>query len=134
MRRNLGLYGLDPDALVLLVSHDYYYELMKLTNFKTVDVLGDKATILTGQVGSIFGVRVLVSQMFDNAAITAGTVGTPLAVMVRPSNFVLGSLRGIMTEADRDVVNQKRVIVSSRRFAFQDIITGEATVNLEIAS
>ena len=134
MRRNLGLYGLDPDALVLLVSHDYYYELMKLPNFKTVDVLGDKATILTGQVGAIFGVRVLVSQMFDNAAITAGTVGTPIATMVRPSNFVMGSLRGIMTEADRDVVNQKRVIVSSRRFAFQDIITGEATVNLEIAS
>jgi hypothetical protein len=39
-----------------------------------------------------------------------------------------------MTEADRDIINQKRVLVSSRRFAFPDIITGEATVNLEIAS
>ena len=134
MRRNLGLYGLDPNALVLLVSHDYYYELMKLTNFKTVDVLGPQATILTGQVGSIFGVRVLVSQQFDNTAIGNGTVGTTLATMVRPSNFLMGSLRGITTEADRDIVNQKRVIVSSRRFAFQDIITGEGTVNLQIAT
>jgi len=134
MRRNLGLYGLDPSQLVLLVSHDYFYELMKLPNFKTVDVLGDRATILTGQVGAIFGVQVLVSQMFDNAAITAGTVGTQLAVMVRASNFLSGNLRGIVTEADKDIVNQKRVIVSSRRFAFQDIITGEATVNYEIAS
>jgi HK97 family phage prohead protease len=134
MRRNLGFYGLDPTQLVLLASHDYFYELMKLPNFKTMDVMGDRATIITGQVGAIFGVQVLVSQMFDNAAITANTVGTQVAVMVRPSNFLTGNLRGIVTEADKDIVNQKRVIVSSRRFAFQDIITGEATVNYEIAS
>jgi HK97 family phage prohead protease/HK97 family phage major capsid protein len=134
MRRNLGIYGLDPSALVLIASHDLYYELMKLPNFKTVDVLADRATIITGQVGSLFGVRVLVSQNFDNAAITTGTVGTTLGIMVRPSNFVLGNLRGIMTETDRDIINQKRVIVSSRRFAFNDIISGEATVNLQIAT
>jgi len=72
--------------------------------------------------------------MFDNAAITTGTVGTTLGIMCRPSNFLIGNLRGIMTEGDRDVVNQKRVIVSSRRFAFQDIITGQGTVNLQIAT
>lgn len=134
MRRNLGLYGLDASKLVLLVSHDYYYELMKLANFKTVDIYGPNATVMSGEVGRIFGVRVVISQQFDNAAITAGTVGTTLAIMTRPDNFLTGILRGIMTEADRDVINQKRVIVSSRRFAFNDIITGEATVNLEIGS
>jgi HK97 family phage prohead protease len=134
MRRNLGIYGLDPTALRLIVSHDLYYAVMKLPNFKTVDVLGSQATILTGQVGSLFGVPVIVSQNFDNAAITTGTVGTTLGIMVRPSNFLIGNLRGIMTEADRDIINQKRVIVSSRRFAFQDIIAGEATINLQIAS
>jgi len=134
MRKNLGLYGLDPSQLVLLCAHDTYYEMMKFPNFKTVDVLGSRATILTGQVGSLFGVRVLVSQMFDNAAITAETVGTPVAVMVNPRNFLRGELRGIMTESDRDIINQKRVLVSSRRFAFDDIITGLGTVNLELAS
>lgn len=134
LRRNLGIYGLDPDRLTFIVSHDLYYELMKLSNFKTVDVLGNRATILTGEVGQLFGVRVLVSQNFDNNAITAGTVGTTLGIMVRTDNFLQGQLRGLNTESDRDVINQKRVIVSSRRFAFNDIITGEATVNLEIAS
>jgi hypothetical protein len=135
MRRNLGIYGLDPQSLILLTSHDLYYEMMKLDNFKTVDVLGlDRATILTGEVGQLFGIRVLVSQQFNNAAITTGTVGTTLGILVRPSNFIKGELRGVMTEADKDVVNQKRVIVSSRRFGFQEIITGQATVNLQIAS
>jgi HK97 family phage prohead protease len=134
MRRNLGLYGLDASQLVLLVAHDVYYEMLKFDNFKTVDKFGPDATIKTGEVGSLFGMRILVSQQFDNSAITTGTVGTTLAILVRPSNFLTGVLRGILTEADRDVINQKRVIVSSRRFAFNDIITGEATVNLQIAS
>jgi HK97 family phage prohead protease/HK97 family phage major capsid protein len=134
MRRNLSIYGLDPSSLVLLTSHDLYYEMMKLNVFKTLEVYGPQHTVRSGEVGSIFGIPVLVSQQFDNAAITAGTVGTTLATLVRPGNFVKGELRGLMTEADKDIVNQKRVIVSSRRFAFQDIITGEATVNLQIAS
>lgn len=134
MRRNLGIYGLDPGRLVFVCSHDLYYELMKLDNFKTVDVLGDRATIITGQVGSLFGIKVIVSQQFDNAAITAGTVGTTLGVLCRPENFLIGNFRSLMTETDKDVINQKRVIVSSRRFAFQDIISGQGTVNLSIAT
>lgn len=131
MRKALGLWGLDPSELVLLVAHDTYYEMMKFTNFKTVDALGDRATILTGQVGSLFGMRVLVSQTFDNSAVAAGTAGTILATLVNPRNFVLGNLRGIMSESDRDIVNQQRVLVSSRRFAFNDIINGVGAVNLE---
>ena len=134
MRRNLNLYGLDAARLTLLCSHDLYYAIMTLSLFKPVNQYGPKATVHTGEVGSLFGVKVLVSQQFDNAAITTGTVGTTLGIMVRSDNFLTGSLRGIMTEADRDIINQKRVIVSSRRFAFNDIITGEATVNLQIAS
>lgn len=134
MRRNLNLYGLDPSQLTFICSHALYYEMLKFDNFKTLDVLGARATILTGEVGELFGVRVLVSQQFDNTAIDTGTVGTTLGIMCRQSNFIRGELRGIMTEGARDIVNQKRVIVSSRRFAFNDIITGEGTVNLEIAS
>ena len=134
MRRNLRLYGLDSSELTLIASHDLYYALIGLADFKNVNTYGPKATVHTGEVGSIFGVKVIVSQQFDNAAITAGTTGTTLGIMVRASNFIKGELRGIMTEADRDIINQKRVIVSSRRFAFNDIITGEGTVNLQITS
>jgi HK97 family phage prohead protease/HK97 family phage major capsid protein len=134
LRRNLGLYGLDASALIFLVSHDLYYEIMKSTNFKTVDKYGPAATIHTGEVGKIFGVTVLVSQQFDNAAITTGTSGTTVGILCRPSNFLKGELRGITTEADRDIINQKRVIVSSRRFAFNDVISGEATINYQIES
>ena len=134
MRRNLGIWGLDPSQLVLLVAHDVYYELMKLANFKTLDVMGSKATLVTGQVGAIWGIPVVVSQTFDNAAITANTLGTVLATLCRPSNFMVGTLRGMLTEGDKNVEDQRRILVSSRRFGFVDIISGVGTVNLEIAS
>lgn len=134
MRQELGIWGLNPADLVLLVSHDLYYTMMQFAAFKTMDVLGDKATIITGQVGSIWGMKVVVSQTFDNAAITAGTVGTVLATLVRPSNFMVGSLRGVMTESDKDIEQQKRILVSSRRFGFVDIISGVGSVNLVIAT
>jgi len=135
MRFNLGLYGLEASRLVFIASHELYFELLKLPNFKTIDVYGAKATIITGEVGSIFGVKVVVSHMFDNAAIaSADTVGTVLGCMVYPPNFMIGQLRATMTEAGTDIINQKRVLVSSRRFGFQDIISGAGAVNLEFTS
>jgi len=134
MRRNLGLYGLNAASLIFVVSHELYFEIVKLPNFKTIDLYGAKATILTGEVGSLFGVKVLVSQMFDNTAIGNSTVGTVLGLMCYPPNFIKGQLRAVMTEAGTDIINQKRVLVSSRRFGFQDIHSGVGTINLVIAS
>jgi HK97 family phage prohead protease len=135
MRENLGLYGDDASQLVLLVCPQLYYSLLKNDNLKTVDVAGtDRATLLKGEVGSIYGLRVVVSRNFDNTAIDAGTLTTPVAVLVRPSNFIIGNLRGIMTETDRDIENQKNIIVSTRRFAFDEIIPAQGAINLAIAT
>jgi len=135
LRRDLGIYGLDSSTLVLLVSHKLYYTMMKFDNFKTVDVAGiNRATLLTGEVGSLFGLRVVVSQSFDNTNVDADTVGTTIATLVRPSNFIVGNLRGLMTETDTNIEDQRRIIVSSRRLGFQEIIANEAVISLEIAS
>ena len=133
-RQRMGIYGLDPSKLVLLVSHDFYYELMKLPNFKTIDTIGAKATLITGQVGAILGMPVLVSQAFDNANIASDTAGTALATICRTENFLTGQLRGTMVEDFKDVPNQKRGFVISRRFGFMDLDQGEGTINLDIGA
>ena len=71
---------------------------------------------------------------FKAAIASADTVGTVLGCMVYPPNFMIGQLRATMTEAGTDIINQKRVLVSSRRFGFQDIISGAGAVNLEFTS
>lgn len=128
-RERLGIYGIDPQGLVLFVSYKVYYAMMGLSNFLTVDKIGnDRATLRTGQVGSVFGVPVVVCRAFNNAALEANTLGTPGAILTRPANYIVGSLRGLTTEQDRDIENQKSIIVTSRRFAFKSIINGQGSV------
>ena len=132
-RRNLGLYGINPSELVLFVSHDLYYSMMKIPEFKTVDTAPDNiATLFQGQIGSIWGIPVIVSQQFAGAG--SEIVGDPCGILCRPSNFIVGQHRGLLTESDRDIEQQKNILVSSRRFGFTDIINGEGSVRLDVAS
>jgi HK97 family phage prohead protease/HK97 family phage major capsid protein len=126
-RQNLGQYGDDPSSLVWIVSPALYYHLLGTSfqdQFLTMDKIGDRATLLDGQIGSIAGTPVLMSRHFDNSAIDSGTAGTAFAVLCRPTNFVMGQLRSTLVESDQDVFNQKRGFVVSRRFGFADLDVG----------
>lgn len=133
-RKNLGIYGLEPNNLVWIVSHELYYHMMDFTVFKTMDQIGDRATIVTGQVGSIYGTPVVVSQQFDNANIATPVAGTAFAVLARPANFVKGELRATRVEQFLDVGNQKRGLVSTRRFGFKDLDVGQGVVKFAFAA
>jgi len=121
VREGLGVWGLDPSELVYVVSTEAYYDLLKDPDFRTMDLVGSNATILTGQIGSVNGSPVVVSGEFEAKAATKAAV-----VCVNKSNFVVGNLRSFMTERDRLIVEQQNVIVTSRRMAFLDVITGKS--------
>lgn len=129
-RKNLGIHGLNPNELVWIVSHELYYHMMGFTVFKTMDQIGDRATIVTGQVGAIYGTPVVVSQQFDNTNIVTPAAGAAFAVLVRPSNFVKGELRTMRTEQWLDVPNQKRGLVATRRFGFKDLDIGKGVAKM----
>jgi HK97 family phage prohead protease/HK97 family phage major capsid protein len=133
-RKNLGIYGLEPNNLVWVVSHELYYHMMDLAVFKTMDQIGDRATIVTGQVGAIYGTPVVVSQQFDNTNIATPAAGTPFGLLVRPANFVKGELRSMRVEQWLDVPNQKRGLVATRRFGFKDLDVGEGVAKFVFAT
>jgi len=118
-RRQMGPYGLNPSDVVYIVSEGAYYDLLEDPDFRTSDLVGDKATILRGQIGSVNGSPVVVS---DSFAVPA--VGTVAAVALNSANFLFGELRGMMVERDRDIANQKNLLVATRRFAFSELIPG----------
>jgi HK97 family phage prohead protease len=120
-RQVLGNWGLNPQDVVYIVSPDTYYELLQDSDFRTMDMVGDRATILTGQIGMVNGSPVIVSGEF--AAAAADGVA---ALAVNTSNFYTGTLRGLMTERDKDIIAQQNVIVTTRRFDFKQIIASEA--------
>lgn len=120
IRRNMGVWGHDPMDVVYVVSQDAYFDLLEDPDFRTMDVVGNEATIMKGQLGSVNGSPVIVSGEF-----AAKASGAHAAVAVNASNFLVGTLRGLMVERDRDIVNQKSVIVATRRFGFIDVISGK---------
>jgi len=118
-RREMGPYGLNPSDVVYIVCESAYYDLLEDPDMRTMDMVGDKATILRGQIGTINGSPVVVSDSF-----AASAIGTVAAVALNSSNYLFGELRGMMVERDRDVENQKNLLVATRRFAFTELIPG----------
>jgi len=125
VRRKLGKYGLNPADLVYIVSNDVYYDLLDDDDFRTVDMVGPQATILTGEVGRVNGSPVLVSGEFE-----AKANGKHAAVCVYTPNFVVGNLRGFRVQRDYLLQDQKTVIVASRRTAFSHIIAAQGAAVL----
>lgn len=119
-RRGLGVWGHNPLDLIYIVSHDAYYDLLEDPDFRTVDMVGDNATILRGQIGFANGSPVVVSGEF-----AAKAAGQHAVVCLNASNFIVGQLRNTRVETDRSVEDQRNVIVASRRMGFLDLISGK---------
>jgi HK97 family phage prohead protease len=119
MRKNMGKYGINPNDVVYIVSQDVYYNLLEDAEFQDANLVGDMATKLSGEIGQVFGSRVLMCDEFATKA--AGIYG---AIAVYTRNYVMPRLRGVTVESDYEVANQRRVLVASQRIGFTDLIDG----------
>jgi len=119
LRKNMGKYGINPSEVVYIVSSTVYYNLLEDAEFQDVNLVGDMATKLNGEIGQVFGTKVIVSDEYPTAA-----VNMPAAMCVYPKNYVMPRLRGITIESDYEVANQRRVLVASQRIGFTDMIDG----------
>lgn len=127
VRRKLGVWGMNPGEVTFIVSTDVYYDLLDDADFRTVDKVGDRATILTGSVGMVGGSQVLVSGEF--AARAGAAIGV---VAFNPANFLFGRYKNLRLESDTNVESQNKILVATERMAFQQISTvdGNATAKL----
>jgi HK97 family phage prohead protease len=121
VRRKMGTPGLHPGNVVYVVSEGVYFDLLEDPDFRTMDVIGEKATILTGQVGMVNGSPVLVSDGF-----VADATATVQAMCFNNTNYMFGELRGLMVERDKDIEFQRHVLVATRRFGLTEIVPAVA--------
>lgn len=124
LRKDLGAWGLDPAEIVYIVSTEVYYDLLDDTNFMTMDKVGAKATLLTGQVGMIGNSPVLVSAEFPSKA--GGTTSATTnygAIAVAPGNFLVGNQRGLRFDTQDLVETQRKVFVASLRTGMTQVTT-----------
>ena len=123
-RRNMGVYGLNPQDVVFIVSQDKYYDLLEDPEFQTVDEVGsDMAVRLTGQVGMVYGSPVVLTDNMG-ADVEDGFGG---ALAVNTSNFIIPRLRGVTIEQDYEVSAQRRILVGTQHLGFDELFAGSAT-------
>lgn len=124
LRRDLGTWGLNPSEVQFIVSTDVYYDLIEDPVFQTVDKIGDRATLLTGQVGSIANSPVLVSaELPAKASGGTGAATNVGAIAVNSANFIVGNQRGLRMDTQDLVESQKRVLVASLRTGMTQLTT-----------
>ena len=120
-RKNMGQWGHNPANLVAFLSQAAYYNLLDADEVVTVDKYGDNATVKAGELGKLWGMSLVVSDAFEAAAASKAQ-----AIIVDPSNYLLGNYRNMTIETATDVVAQQKALVATRRFGFIEKEAGAA--------
>jgi HK97 family phage major capsid protein len=125
IRAKLGKYGARPSELAWVMDVNTFIRSQSITAFRTMDKLGPNATLLTGMLGAIEGIPVIVSEQMlltaSDGKVTdgiAGTVGRLL--LVNRSQWAQGFRREMTIDVDRDVQKRQTVVVVSFRHALSE--------------
>ena len=116
-RKKMGKWGMNPRDVLYIVNSTEYFNLLSDAEFQDVNLVGNMATKLNGEIGEVFGSRVIVCDEW-----AAPATGKFFALAVNTKNFVMARLRGVTIESDYEVANQRRVLVASQRLGFTDLI------------
>ena len=123
LRKAMGKYGVRPSEVVYIVSERAYFELLEDPEFKDVSLVGQTATKLRGEIGNVYGSRVVLCDEFVTPAASAF-----FALAVNPRNFVVPRLRGVTLESQYVPRLQHRELIATQRLGFDEIITGATAV------
>lgn len=132
LKRALGKWGRRPGDLVWITGGLVENSFLGLDEVITADKRGSAGTTQTGVINSYWGIPIVVSEVmredlnaagvYDGVTTTKGSV-----LLVRLSDFILGSRRDFMVEFDRNIKSQTNDIVASFRKAFKPAETPATT-------
>lgn len=129
LRKNMGKYGVNENDVTYIVSQTGYFELLEDPEFQDFNLVQGLATKLTGQVGLIYGSKVMLCDEFPTAA-----TGKFHALAVNTRNFLVPRQRGVTNESQYFVTDQASVLVTSQRLGFTELIpNARAVIGLKYA-
>lgn len=123
LRKAMGKYGINPRDVAYIVSQQAYFELIEDPEFADMDLVGNAAMKLTGEVGRIYGSSVIMCDEFAPAA-----AGKYSALAVNRRNFLVPRLRGVTVESQYETGEQRTVLVTSQRLGFSELIPNATAV------
>ena len=126
IRSKLGKYGVRPSELAFVMDVGAFIRAQSIAEFRTLDKLGPQATVLTGQLGAVEGVPVIVSEQLKRAASNGKVSTTPAnnatgrLLVVNRTQWRKGFRRELLIETERDIQKRQNVMVVSMRVAFAE--------------
>jgi len=119
---------------VLIVSPEVMYEhLMALEQVITLEKFGPNATILNGQLGSIFGTPIVVSRYLSSdlaaTGLYTGSGTTSGMLMVSRESWQIFNRRGVQIQQEQDIKSGAYNMVATERVTF-DTLDADATKNV----
>lgn len=127
LRKAMGKYGMRADDIVFIINERGFYELIEDSEWQDVNQVGDSSAKLKGSVGKVYGTNIIVCDEFATPALNKIN-----AMCVNTRNFIMPRLRGLTMESDYEVVNQRRVLVSTQRLGFDEVIkTAKSVATLQ---
>ena len=126
IRSKMGRYGVRPSELAWIMDVATYIRAQSVPNYRTMDKLGPNATVLTGMLGAIEGIPVIVSEHLRPADIegkvTSGgnAADTGRVLLVNRSQWAQGFRRELSVTVDRDPRMRQTVVTVSFRHALTE--------------
>ena len=126
LRAKLGKYGARPSQLVWIMDVNTFIRAQSVEQFRTMDKLGPNATLLTGMLGAVEGIPVIVSEQMPLAdadgKITDGAATNTKGrlLLVNRTQWAQGFRRQLMIDVDRDTQKRQTVVTVSFRHALAE--------------
>ncbi|MGD9518901.1 MAG: phage major capsid protein [Armatimonadota bacterium] len=141
IKKALGSYALDPAECVWVVGTSVFNRLLLLRDsgdnpmVSTVDKYGPQATLVSGELGRLFGIPVVVSPLvredLNAGGVYDGTTKTKTVLfLVNRRAWVLGDRRRITLETDKNIASQQLQLVVTWRGDFAHCFGTKATVGM----
>ncbi len=126
LRAKLGKYGARPSQLAWIMDVNTFIRAQSISQFRTMDKLGPNATLLTGMLGAVEGIPVIVSEQMPLAdtdgKITDGASSNTKGrlLLVNRTQWAQGFRRQLMIDVDRDTQKRQTVVTVSFRHALEE--------------
>ena len=126
LRTKLGKYGARPSQLAWVMDVNTFIRAQSVSQYRTMDKLGPNATLLTGMLGAVEGIPVIVSEQMALAdadgKITDGAATNTKGrlLLVNRTQWAQGFRRQLMIDVDRDTQKRQTVVTVSFRHALAE--------------
>ena len=126
IRAKMGRYGARPSELAWIMDVNTFIRAQSVDAFRTMDKLGPNATVLTGMLGAVEGIPVIVSEQMrladaDGKVSSDGnTSDTGRLLLVNRNQWAQGFRRNLTLDATRDASKRQTVVTVSFRHALTE--------------